>query len=130
MGNLNYIKVSVDEDNKIINIDPNVSKPKNTDSLDFFHDNVADIIDIINLGLFDYGEDIAFIIDDEGLLISENLVFLVEIGERSMHIAGNFLIGRNKIIDGEMYTIGFTKTELKDIKDVYGLKVSVIGLTK
>lgn len=130
MSNLRFIKVSADDENKIINVDYTIEKSEEVDSLDFFHDHVSNIIDITSLGLFDYEKDLAFVIDDEGLMKSGNLVYLVEIGDKSMHIAGDFLIGRNELKEDGIYTIGFTKDEINDIKNNHGLRVSVYGVTK
>ena len=125
-----YIKVKLNEEEKVINVDYTVEKPSDMDSLDFFHEHVAHTIDITNLNMLEYQHDIAFIVDDEGLLISKNPIYRLIIGDCVHHIAGTFLIGRNMVIDEEMHTVGFTVNELREIHDVYGLNVGIVSFTE
>lgn len=100
------------------------------DNLDFFHEHVASTIDITSFYIKEGIEnDYSLVVDDEGLLVSNNPVFkLVYKGEYERELCGTILVGKNKLDGMNIDTIGMTKKEIEDF--IKNIKISVIGFTR
>lgn len=107
-----------------------VPQTNSFDNLDFFHEHVADTIDITSFFMEDGIEnDYALVVDDEGLLISNNAVFkLIHKEKYERDLCGTILVGRNQVEDFGIDTVGMTKDEIDDF--VINTKFTVIGFTR
>src|SRR5690625_7577759 len=90
-------------------------------NLSFFYNSInCERIDIVSLT-----DKIDAVVDDEGLLVSDNPVFDIN----GVHqIAGEFLLGKVKVSEDATKTVGFSRLEEvnKKLKDI---NISVIGIT-
>lgn len=116
-----FVKVSTNEELslKVDIVEKNIMDISS--NLSFFYNSInCERIDIVSLT-----DKIDAVVDDEGLLVSDNPVFDIN----GVHqIAGEFLIGKVKVSEDATETVGFSSLEevnqkLKDIN------VSVIGIT-
>lgn len=82
----------------------------------------CDCIDIVNLT-----EDIAVIVDDEGLLKSGNPVFEVKYKDRTLQLAGTMIFVKNVYTHEGIDSAGFNDPELVDL--FLNLKITMIGVT-
>lgn len=125
-----FIKVELNKEAKEIKVF-SVESPEDVDSnLDFFYEHVADLVDFARFGVDDYENDVVAIVDDEGLLKSENIVYEIRFGEQTRQLAGTLLIGKTeRREDHELYTVGFTGEELLEIYKNKTVEVKAIGLT-
>jgi len=125
-----FIKVELNKEEKEIRVF-SVESPEDVDSnLDFFYEHVADLVDFARFGVADYESDVVAIVDDEGLLKSENIVYEIRFGSQTRQLAGTLLIGKTeRREDHELYTVGFTGEELLEIYKNNTIEVKAIGLT-
>lgn len=124
-----FIKVELVEEEKKIKVF-SIKSPSNSDAmLDFFQEHVENIIDIVNMHVYDYENDIAVVVDDEGLLKVGNIVYEIKFKEQKIQLAGTLLIGKNEMREDGLYTVGFTSEELRDIHNNKHIVVKAIGET-
>jgi len=125
-----FIKVELNKEAKEIKVF-SVESPEDVDSnLDFFYEHVADLVDFARFGVDDYENDVVAIVDDEGLLKSENIVYEIRFGEQTRQLAGTLLIGKTeRREDHELHTVGFTGEELLEIYKNKTVEVKAIGMT-
>lgn len=126
-----FIKVELNKEKKEIKVF-SVESPEDVDSdnLKFFYEHVADLVDFARFGVADYENDVVAIVDDEGLLKSENIVYEIRFGSKTRQLAGTLLIGKTeRREDHELYTVGFTGEELLEIYKNNTIEVKAIGMT-
>ena len=80
----------------------------------------AETIDIV-----DFTEDLCLIVDDEGLLKSDNLVYEIKLKEATHQIAGRFAIGRNEYCEHNgLMTVPLQPSDFVDVAE---LDIEIIG---
>lgn len=94
--------------------------------LNFFYNNLdCQTIDVVPLN-----ESLAIICDDEGLLISDNPVFvIIDKNGNKREIAGKFMIAKNQLTDEGMDTVGFDSLN-EIISAIESLNIGLLGVTK
>jgi hypothetical protein len=103
---------------KIVEFEQNKSNLK-----DYYRIIDCDCIDIVN-----YSPKIAIIVDDEGLLKSDNPVFELLVGNgKSMQLAGKLVFTKNHCSDDGIYQVGLSLGDL--VKLMVNLKIRLIGVT-
>lgn len=85
---------------------------------------LANIIDADLIEYLDLTDDICLIVDEEGLLKSNNPVYEIRFNGKVHHIAGKFAIGRNEDSEDGMNTVPLLASDYGDLKT---LSWSVIG---
>lgn len=108
-----------------------VPQTEDFDNLVLFHEHVASTIDITTFFMEEEGieNDYALVVDDEGLFVSNSPVFrLAHKDKYERDLCGTILVGRNKVDDLGIDTIGMTENEIEDF--VANTKIGIIGFTK
>lgn len=124
-----FIKVEVNKEEKSILVSQLEIPEGSKDNFDLYNKHVADLVDFATFGVYDYDNDVVAIVDDEGLLKAENLVYEVTFDGKVRQLAGDMLIGKNERREGELYTVGFTQEEMYKISQNQLFKIRAIGMT-
>lgn len=87
-----------------------------------------------SIDIVEFNEELDLIVDDEGLLVSNNPVFEIpsKLYKDNLHIAGSFLIGKRlNIRGGGSETVGFSDiNELTEAINQADFRLRVFGQTK
>ncbi|MFF5996560.1 hypothetical protein AAGS61_17755 [Lysinibacillus sp. KU-BSD001] len=102
---------------------------------DFFYSHVseelphyklfANMIEVDTIDIIDFTQDFCLIVDDEGLLKSENLVYEITFQGITQQIAGRFAIGRNEYCKYKgLMTVPLQPADFVDLAE---LDIEIIG---
>ncbi|RKJ50410.1 hypothetical protein D7X33_32650 [Butyricicoccus sp. 1XD8-22] len=120
-----FYKIGVDFEKKMY-VQQVINAPEKEQDLDFYYKNLGcEMIDIVN-----YSREIAIVVDDEGLLKSNNPVFeVIDANGNKLHLAGNLLFAKNHFDEYEGVSLrGLDAGEAYNL--MMELKFKVIGVTR
>lgn len=96
---------------------------KESNLKDYYRIIGCDCIDIVN-----YSQEIAIVVDDEGLLISDNPVFeILNINGNPLQLAGKLVFTKNYYGEDGISQVGLCLGDLVEL--LVNLKIRVIGVT-
>lgn len=105
--------------------------------LETYHSNIeCDTIDMTSFGGIQNPEGYTVIVDDEGLLKSDNVVleYKLPIGDKvaTLELAGTILIGKSDYVEGReddgLYEVGLTDKDIEYINN--NIEMRLLGITR